>query len=333
MRIALVGLTETTITESKGGIENLLLGWFQELQKHHEVFLLDLGGVETSIGSVSINSQDLVGYINDNDIDIASFHNSPFLLSDKMNCASSLFVHNTNTSALTYPNFTLQETKDAISAFDGVAANSQFLAQRSRELYGCPLPDLVYPFAGPEFFATSLATQRDIDIFFPSRIMLKKGFKLFYELCLHLPASVKIAFPMFAPEKSCLKMVDELRQKPNIKVLPPLNRIEMAQVFQRSKISLLLPDWDEAFGLVAAEARAAGSLPVSTNDGGIREAGGTATIPKTITPHKLGNLVLQRLDSLPSIEEQTLWRDKTFGAFSLESSTRSLLEHFTRCLS
>lgn len=108
----------------------------------------------------------------------------------------------------------------------------------------------------------------DYDVSFVGRLSAEKGVDVVLGLVDALPA---VSFVVAGDGDLAPRVRGAARDRPNLAYVGPTSAKEARAVLASSKIALVPSRWDEPFGRVAAEAMAAGAIPLVAARGGLSE--------------------------------------------------------------
>ncbi len=164
-------------------------------------------------------------------------------------------------------------TKFSIEESDGITAVSQYLIDRTREVFGVTAPMLaIHNFVNFELYRPAARPQGS-----RPRLMHLSNFRPVKRPADCVRVLAKVAEDLDAelwmvgdgPERGPVeRLAHELGVKPRVRFMGKQDHVE--RLLPQADI-LLLPSEHEAFGLAALEAMACGVVPVATRTGGVGE--------------------------------------------------------------
>jgi glycosyltransferase involved in cell wall biosynthesis len=305
MRITLTAPHIGPVRPGQGCIESLVLGWSAELARRgHEVTVASLSadGAErcsqTDDGCRTIEVRSVRHLAREADLVVAN--NRPHHLQGAFSVPRRvLFMHNppsptadnSTRSATPWPptgrwddrGATLLETGTFLESARSITgpwtnvACSRWLARRLEGLTGARSA-VVYPHVDPAFPAAARAPRRQVPmLLYAGRLIWRKGLADLVGLCDagKLPGRLLVTnYSDFASESNDEPQIRAMLVASGIPlVAAPRAPAAVAELMSQADV-VLVPSSDEPFGLVAVEARAAGTPVVGYRSGGLPETSG-----------------------------------------------------------
>ena len=109
------------------------------------------------------------------------------------------------------------------------------------------------------------AVREPLSIVFAGQLTQRKGLRVLFAAVKELHASRPVTLDLYGPERADIRPdLDPIRHEPWLRINPPVNQDQLAGIFQRASV-LVLPSWEEGFGLVVPQALRCG-LPCVVSD-------------------------------------------------------------------
>ncbi len=104
-----------------------------------------------------------------------------------------------------------------------------------------------------------------LSIVFAGQLTQRKGLRVLFAAVKKLRATRPVTLDLYGPERADIRPdLDPIRHEPWLRIRPPVSQAELARIFQRATV-LVLPSWEEGFGLVVTQALHCG-LPCIVSD-------------------------------------------------------------------
>ncbi len=126
----------------------------------------------------------------------------------------------------------------------------------------------VVPYSANETLFYPPAGGRDRDslaIVYAGQLTQRKGLRVLFDAVRRLRSSRPVTLDLYGPERADIRPdLDPLRSEAWLRIHAPVSQARLADVFRRSAV-LVLPSWEEGFGLVVPQALHCG-LPCIVSD-------------------------------------------------------------------
>lgn len=104
-----------------------------------------------------------------------------------------------------------------------------------------------------------------LSLVFAGQLTQRKGLRVLFAAVKELRASRPVTLDLYGPERADIRPdLDPIRNEPWLRINPPVRQDQLARIFQRAAV-LVLPSWEEGFGLVVPQALRCG-LPCVVSD-------------------------------------------------------------------
>ena len=157
-------------------------------------------------------------------------------------------------------------------AFNLVVANSYFV-KRQLASQGVNATEVVWNGVPSRPMCSDLSPYPTV--VFAGRLVVEKGLdvliKAFREVIKQIPQARLLIAGAGTEKNNLLALVSELELGDRITFLGHLSREQMEQVFKESWVQVVPSQWQEPFGIVAAEAMMRGKAVIASNLGGLSE--------------------------------------------------------------
>ncbi|HUY86930.1 MAG TPA: glycosyltransferase family 4 protein [Acidimicrobiales bacterium] len=286
MRLGLVGTELSPAGSDRGAIELLLWGWAGELARRgHDVRLF-------SFGQATCEPPEAFEIVLVSDLDelvakLAMFGSDVIVLNNRPDWARLLHspvVHVIHNAMQALAIADRSSTRINLQG-EKVLAVSRWLSCHFAEQLGLSvIPDVIGSFVAREFSLGSREYDRDKSepdirqVFFPNRLMIKKGVRVLLEALDILGPQWHGKFPdyispwEYPTEEHCILRA-EVEKHPRAALVPALrSRIAMAKAYRSSDVVAIPSIEPEGLGLAAIEAQVAGIPVVASDIGGLSEA-------------------------------------------------------------
>lgn len=328
----LVGTELCPLERGAGGLENLVVGWANELSLTHDVLLASAQPTSVSELQVEVfrSPSELGEIANSQDVDCVVLNNRP-QWAHFLPCPSVGVFHN-DRPAWSTPDFDAEDlsaVQNALSYLHRKSAVSAYLANKLKT--DCHSDFAVTtPFVDAEFL-TPLAEEKKWPVLYSGRLLWKKGIAE----VLALAADPKMAtttiaitnflMPWGEPTAEHREIHAAVAQLPNVVLIdPPSSRKEMAAVLASAQVVIVPSQWQEPFGLVALESVAVGTPVAISGTGGLGEAAGECGIVADFTDASAAATVVLNAASAGVCDEQT--RANHLARFTRQASTKKLAQ-------
>ena len=168
--------------------------------------------------------------------------------------------------------FQMEIWKNWQNAFDLIVANSHFVKRQLAD-QGVKVTEVVWN--GIPSHSMCLELSPYPTVVFAGRLVVEKGvhilIKAFSKVIKQIPEAKLLIAGAGPEENNLLALASELELRDNITFLGHLSREEMEKVFKNSWVQVVPSQWQEPFGIVAAEAMMRGKTVIASNLGGLTE--------------------------------------------------------------
>lgn len=126
----------------------------------------------------------------------------------------------------------------------------------------------VVPYSADEtlFYPPTESSDRDpLAIVYAGQLTQRKGLRVLFDAVQRIRASRPVTLDLYGPERADIRPdLDPLRSQTWLRIHSPVSQTRLADIFRRSTV-LVLPSWEEGFGLVVPQALHCG-LPCIVTD-------------------------------------------------------------------
>jgi glycosyltransferase involved in cell wall biosynthesis len=265
LAIGFLGTDLAPLSPDAGGLEKLVTGWALELSRRHHVSLFSYLPTRTSLPDVEIKpASALASSLKDLDIVIA---NNRFLPTFELEVPSIVVLHNTESAwdSLRYGPRTT------------VVAVSEFLANHAQKALALSyLPRVVTPFVDNVFLSKPKPVSKEIDIFFPNRLLKKKGVVETLDALSHTKRT-RVTFvanfsPWTHPTEEHIELLKRIEDNQHCQLIQRISEpIRLARLMASARCVICPSIEPEGFGLVAAEALSVGTTTLVSPAGALDE--------------------------------------------------------------